>query len=59
MIKSEILTRIEQLETQIRYAEQDKSAGRDIKMATILINTAEQEISKLNEKLKKLEAEEN
>ena len=59
MTKLEILARIEQLETQIRHAEQKKSAGRDVKMATALIDAAKKEIASLSEQLKKMDAEEN
>jgi hypothetical protein len=55
MTKSEIITRIEQLETQIRHAEQKKSVGRDMKLATILIETAIKEIAQLHESLEELE----
>ncbi len=59
MTKTEILTRLEQLETQIRHTEQEIRAGRDVKMASILIETAEKEITKLNKILQEIESKES
>ena len=59
MTKIEILTRLEQLETQIRHTEQEIRAGRDVKMASILIETAEKEITKLNKILQEIESKES
>ena len=59
MTKTEILTRLEQLETQIRHTEQEIRAGRDVKMASILIETAKKEITQLNEILQEIESKES
>lgn len=59
MTKSDIIKKIEQLETQINHANQKKSAGRGGKMASIFIKTAQKEIAKLNTSLQAIESKEN
>jgi hypothetical protein len=59
MDKLKIIARIEHFEKQIRHAEQKISAGRDVKMASILIETAKKEITQLNEILQEIESKES